>query len=417
MKFQYVAFDSAGTRSTGSVDASDERAARASLGARGLFVSEIGAASDDAGKAPGRTTPARSGGRASGRLKHVSGMARQLAVLVVNGTPIVDALGALERQTSDKRFLGVLRSVRQQVEEGIPLAEAMRAHPQWFDSITVSLVAAGEAGGKLGMMLDRLSSLLRRQLATRNAVTGAMVYPMLLIVVAVSVLTMMVTVVLPRFGGLFESLGMPLPPSTAALLSIGQFLRAWWWVVLLGVAGSVTGLVTFLRTPQGVRVAHRAVLKLPVVGSLARSFVTARIARLLGILLESRVPMLDAIDLTRAAAGNLSFADLLTRAEEALTRGEQISHVFMQSDLVSPAMVEAIRNGERTGAMGPVLTGLAEFLDEDNEVMLKAATSLIEPVILIIMGVLVGIIAVSMFMPLFDLTSMTQGPAPAGGGG
>ncbi|MCA9300873.1 MAG: type II secretion system F family protein, partial [Phycisphaerales bacterium] len=318
-------------------------------------------------------------------------------------------LRAVEMQVKDQSWKRILGDVRKSVEEGASLNEAMAEFPTCFDSVTRSLIAAGESAGNLERMLQRLSVLLRKQLKTRNTLVGAMVYPILLIVVAISVLCVMILGVLPRFSGLFDTFDMDLPPSTAILMDMSAFLKQWWWAVLVGLVPVVVSFVMMFRTARGRHVRDTIMLKAPKVGALTRSFSVARICRMLGVLLDSKVPLLDALELTRESSANIHYRDLLVHAEEVVAKGDALSKAFQKKGLVNPSIIEAIRNGEESGQLAPVLLDLADFLDEDNEVIVKSATSILEPIILIVLGIVVAIIALSMFLPLFDLTSMAGG--------
>jgi len=336
-------------------------------------------------------------------------LARQLHSLVSCGTPLVDAMEAFERQARPGPWQDAMKDIRARVEQGSPLSVAMESHPQFFDPVCRSLIGAGEGSGNLTAMLDRVAQITRKQLAIRNAVVGAMVYPAVLAVVAVSVLALMLLFVIPRFGELFKTLNATLPPSTQALLTLSEYLQAYWWAAIIGLIVPIVGLKVWLASENGRRAIQTTVLRLPQIGRMARSFATARLCRVLGMLLDSHVSVLDALSLTRESIGNHHYATLIARAEEAVTQGKNIHVAFSSSDLLTPGVCEAIRSGEQSGQVGTLLVHVADFLDEENEVVVKSLTSIIEPVILVLMGLLVGTIAISMFLPLFDLTSMTKG--------
>ena len=412
MKFAYQAVDSAGKVVSDSVDAADEQEALDNLRRRGLFVSEVrptapGAPLAYARRGPGGGKRKRMG--AGRRLKNMVMFTRQLSVLVASGTPLVQALGALERQTKDAAWRQVVTSVRVRVEEGTTLAEAMADHPQAFDAVARSLIAAGESGGSFDVMLDRLAILCRKQLHVRSAVVGALIYPTLLICVAVGVLALMLLFVLPRFAELFETLDVELPPVTQLLMTCSELLRGYWWAIPLGGGAALVGGRYWMKTEAGRRAVDAGMLRLPGVGGVVRSFAVARIARVLGVLLAGRVPLLEALGLARQTVSNSRYVELVARAEDAVTRGSNVSTVFAATDLVSPALCEAIRAGEQSGQIGPLLLNIADFLDEENEVVVKSLTSILEPVILIALGLVVGLVALSMFMPLFDLTAAAHG--------
>jgi type IV pilus assembly protein PilC len=413
MKYSYRAFDRAGKESRGTVEASAPEQVHEQLRGKGLFVAEVSAeGAGRSGERPGGIDQGRSNG--GSQLRDLSGFARQLSVLVGSGTPLVEALHAVERQASDSGFRAVIGNVRSRVEEGSSLSEAMAAHPGVFDAVCRSLVVAGEAGGKLDEMLSSLADLLRQQVRARSQILGAMVYPVLLIGVAIVVLVAMVGFVLPRFEGLFKTLDTPLPPTTKVLMQAGGVIREWWYLVLPGAAALVMLARQWARSRPGRKVLAGVLLDLPRLGAVARSMICARIVRLLGVLMQGRVPMLEALGLVRESTTNWRYAELIGRAEDAVTRGESLASVFENSPLITPAVAEAFRSGERSGRIGPVLLHVADYLDEDNEVVLKSVSSIIEPVILLVLGVLVGGVALSMFLPLFDLASAgSQGPGGA----
>lgn len=410
-KFAYVAFDRAGKANNGVIESIGEAEAREMLRAKGLFVTQIEESADGAALAmPGDVGAARHKRVGRGTvLKHLLTFTRQLNVLINSGTPLVQALGALERQARDPKWRAVVADIRKQVEEGAALSDAMRHHPAYFDDVCRSLVSAGEAGGRLDGMLERLAKLARSEAHVRSSVTGAMVYPCLLILISIVVMIILMTFVLPRFAGLFEQLGSPLPPTTKVVMAASDLLRGYWWAGLILLAGAVFGARTWIRMPTGRRTFDRFLVKAPMLGKMMRSFAVARITRLLGIQLESKVPLLDALRLTRQAAGNLLFQDLLTAAEDAATRGQSVSSAFAASELITPAVAEAMHSGEQTGQLAALLLNVADFLDEENDVVVRSLTSIIEPVILVVLGVMVGFVALSMFLPLFDLTATTSG--------
>jgi type IV pilus assembly protein PilC len=410
MNFAYTAFDTAGRRVSGSIDAADAAQASESLRQQGLFVAEMAAGHGvPADAAAGRPTPRFRAGR---RLRNVSRFTQQVHVLVSNGTPLVQALYAVERQATDPRWREVIAGLRARVESGAPLAAAMETTaPGIFDPVCRSLVAAGESSGNLGTMLERLAMLMRRQLQLRTAIVGAMVYPALLIVIGIIVLLVMLMFVLPRFAGLFQSLDSPLPPTTKCLMWISGWMLSYWWMLAAVLAVAAVGLRAWWPTPAGQHTRHSLLLALPKVGALTRSLMSARLARLLGVLLESKVSLLDALALVRQAAVNVHYHRLVARAEDAVSKGQSISSIMAESELIVPPVQEAFRNGEQSGQLGHPLVQMADFLDEENGVVVKSLMSLMEPLILIVMGLVVGVIALSMFLPLFDLVANVGGGA------
>ena len=406
MKLAYEAYNQSGQAVQGTVEALTLQDATERLYREGLYIFAIH--EDNQGE-PGRLDGASRARGGSGKLKDLASFTRQLAVLTSTGTPVVQALAAVERQIKPGKWRSILQDVREKVEEGQSLVEAMSGHPRAFKPVYRSLIAAGESGGQLSKMLERLAVMTRQQMRIQHTVVGALTYPVLLIGVSVIVLIVMLTLVLPQFAGLFKTLDTPLPPTTAALMALSNTLRTRWWAFVLGAVVSL-GSLCWWGTSRRARLWFDGfVVSAPVVGRFARSMVTARIVRILGVLLDGRVPMLEAIRLTQQSAGNARYGALLDRAEQLVTRGEPMSLVMKDSPLINASVYEAVQTGERTGQIAPILLSIADFMDEDNEVVLKSLTSLLEPVILIVLGAIVGFVAISMFMPLFDLTAAAQG--------
>jgi len=408
MKLAYQAFDQSGQLISGVIDANDSVEATERLHRNGVFISQIHEVSDESVK------PKRSGVSRFGhgkRLKILAFFSRQLYVLISNGTPLAEALEAAQRQAKDEEWQSVITDIITRVKSGSSLSKAMAQHPAYFDDVYRNLIEVGETGGNFGPMLERLADLTQKKTYVRGQVLAAMIYPALLIVVSLAVLGVMLLVVLPRFVELFETLDVALPPTTAALVWLSGMLQSYWWLGIGVIVGLPIGIKKLLSTPGGKRVLDTAVLRLPQIGPITRSFASASIARLLGVLLESHVPLVDALGLCQRSVRNGHYATLLTTAQENVTRGEPISSAFADETLIVGPVYEAIRIGERSGQVGHLLLNIAGFLDDENNVVLRGLTSILEPLILIVLGVLVGFVAVSMFLPLFDLTSMASGGA------
>lgn len=408
MKFSYQAYDKAGAQKSGTIEASNKDEATEQLRKKGLFVSSI--AEGDAIK--GGAGPKKRRTRSSKvNPRMVAEFARELSVLIATGTPLVDAISSIERQSSNENWTSVLKDVRMRLEEGDSLTAAMDDRSEVFDAVFRSLVAAGESSGHLDTMLQRVANLTRKQAQIKSNLMGAMMYPILLLGVAVIVIGLLIGVVLPRFAGMFETLDTPLPATTAFLMMISDFVRAYWFGVIPGIILSVVFAVRWVRSDKGSDTLSVLSLSVPKLGEIQRSFMTARITRLMGVLLEAKVPMLDSIELTRESVRNPKYVALLNSAEDAVTKGEPISSAFARDGLMTSSACEAIRNGEQTGRLAEVLVHISDYLDEDNETVIKSVSSLIEPVIMIGLGILVGFVAISMFLPLFDLTATAGGGA------
>ena len=404
MKLAYRAFDKTGREVVDVIDAPGPAEATEQLHRKDLFVADITPtdAPERASSVEGRPPRGR-----SKRLRLLAMFTRQLYVLVRTGTPLAAGLGALQRQSRNVAWQGVIADVRKRLEQGVPLSTAMESHPACFDTVYRNMVSAGESSGKLPTVLDRLADLTRKRLHIRSTLRAAMTYPALLIFVSLGVMVTMMFAVIPKFAELFEALDVPLPPSTAVIVSLSEWLQSFWWIVLVALIAGGVGTSRYLRTPAGQRWLDTVLLKIPQVGFLIRSFTTAKIARLLGVLLDSHLDIMEALRLTRGAVTNCHYVRLIDRAEKAVVSGETISSAFEDTDLISPSVYEALRSGEQSGQVSALLLDMADFMDEENETRLKSLTTLIEPVILIIMGVVVAFVALSIFMPLFDLGGMT----------
>jgi type II secretory pathway component PulF len=404
MKLAYRACDKSGREFADTIDAPDPGSATEALRKRDLYVIEIAKTGDSAAK----RSRAWGGGLTRTRLKELAVFTRQMSVLVSSGTPLVEALAALQQQTKDGPWRETISNTRALVEEGASLSEAMQVHPRYFDPAYRSLIAVGESSGGLSGMLDRLASLKQKQLHIRNLITGALIYPSLLTVMALAVMVLLLTFVVPRFAELFEALDVPLPMSTKLLVVASEVFRSYWWAVTIALLAPVIAGVNWVKTPSGKRSLDTLALRLPRINNMIKSFAMARITRLLGVLLQGRVPVLEALRLTRQAVSNVHYRALIGKAEDMVARGEPIHSAFTDNELVTPSVCETIRNGERSGQVGPLLIHVAEFLDDENEVFVRSLTSIIEPVILVFLGLVVGVVAISLFMPLFDLTSMIR---------
>ena len=401
MIYRYTAYTQNGTKKSGTTEAASEAEARSLIQADGLYIDSI----EEAGSGTSSSSASKPLFQGS-QLKNVAAFTRQMSVLITSGTPIVQALEAVEGQTSDPKWKSVISGLREDVEEGTSLADAMEKCPA-FDELYCAMIAAGESGGDFQGILNRLTKIVRQELSIRNSVTGAMVYPLLLLVVASGVLVLLAFTVLPRFKELFETLDAPLPASTAFIMASSEFAKVYWWMILgvLGIVG--TGLYKWIRTKKGRRMSDGFAVSAPIFGKIVREFKTAKIARVLGVLMEAKVPLLESLEIAQSSANNSLYEDLIVSARERVERGESMSDAFSGSSLLSSSVCEAIRNGEQTGRVGEVLMSLADIMDEDNEIVVRSLTSIIEPLILVVLGVFVGFIALSLFLPLFDLTAST----------
>lgn len=405
MKLSYTAYDNRGEAVAGTIDSVDVMSATETLRRKGLYVAQI----SDTVMIPKETNKKRKlSVKGSKKTKNLTVFTRQLCVLIRSGSQLTEALSALERQVRHGPWRSAIVDLKARVEEGSALSEAMEANAEYFDPVYCSLIATGESSGHLVEMLDRLATLKQKQLRIRNSIVGALTYPIILVLLSITILTLLMLFVVPRFSTLFETLGVPLPTSTRTMVGISEVVRSYWWIIGIIVIVVFFATIVFLRNPNGKRLCDTFLLKLPCIGNIAKSLITARVVYLLGVLMEGHVQILEALRLAGRAAGNNHYAELITKAEKHVAEGELLSLAFSDTPLISPCVHAAIQSGEQSGQLDRLLLTIADFLDDENEMALLSLTSIIEPTILVIMGVLVGLTAISMFLPLFDLTSMTH---------
>lgn len=403
MKWRYVGYETSGTPKRGTIEASDEAAARDKLGQRGIIVLEV---AEENGRAPA----AKRVRGPRGKLADISQFMRHLSVLIASGTPLSEGVHAMAGQTRDEKFRAVLNRLQAEIESGTPLSDAMAAHPGYFDDVCRAMVAAGESSGRLGDMLERVSTMMRQKLAMRRAIVGAMIYPCILIGIGFIVVLVMLIMVFPRFEAMFESLDTAIPPSTQLFLWLSTMLRQYWWAWLAAVLPAAVLARFALRHPATLRLIERTLLRTPKLGDIARSIASARLSRMVSLLLESHLPLLDVLSLCAGSMRSPEYAALLRQAHDAAEVGQPISTVLEDTDLLHGLVREGVRTGERTGRMGMMLGNVADFLEEENEATLKALSAIIEPLLLVTLGIVVGGIATSMFLPLFDLTASAGAP-------
>ncbi|KPK78242.1 MAG: hypothetical protein AMJ79_00075 [Phycisphaerae bacterium SM23_30] len=341
------------------------------------------------------------------RRKELPFFTEQMAILLETGTPVAASLSALERQLTDPHWRLLVSQLKKKVLEGGSLASAVAAHPKVFDPIYSSMIAAGEASGTLSTILNRLAQLSRQSDRLRHKVISAMIYPALLTSIAFTVMGVLIFFVLPRFAVIFEEMSVNLPGTTKALLTISRLVRSHILVTILSSAMVVAGIIIFLRSQRGRRFVARNVLKLPIFGSLVSSIHNARICRLIGLLIESSVPLLEALELTCSSVKHYMYAELLKKIHQSVLNGQSMHEVMSESKLVPASITQMIHTAEENAQVGRVMTLLADHLDDRNETQIGTLTSIMEPVILIFMGIIIGMVAISLVLPLFDLSRIS----------
>ncbi|MBI4717851.1 MAG: type II secretion system F family protein [Planctomycetes bacterium] len=401
MLLTYDAVDTQGKTTKDVVEAMNPREAVEVLRRRGLFVTRI---AEDTQNAQAKAVH-RSAVKGRLPLATLVLFTRQMAMLLRAGSGIVPAITAIRKQMRRPTHAALLEQVVSDLEEGSTLTDCLRKHPDTFDPVYCAIIAAGEASASLPNMFERLAEIVGKKRALQKKLIGTMAYPALLVAMCFKITLILLLFVLPRFDGMFQQLGVEAPATTQALLAAGQFLQAHWVAVLAGAGVVVSTLVWFLVSPRGVKWISDVQTSIPGLGRLRSRMIQAQVLRTMGMLLESRVGLLDTLDLARRSTRNRSFQELFTNLEETVTAGGQMSTAFEQCRLIEPYICQAVRTGEDSGNLGGAMTYCADVLDESNTELIGVITKLIEPVILIGMGVFVGGVAISLFLPLFDLTS------------
>ena len=331
---------------------------------------------------------------------------RQLATLVKAGMPLLRALRTISDQLDSGALRNVFASVATDVEAGVKLSEALSFHPRWFPPFYVNMVRAGEVGGLLDEILKRLAELLEKQARLRDRVKGALMYPAFVMVAAVGILTILMAFVVPTFLGMFTELGSSLPLPTRILVGVCTAVRVWWWVVLLAMAGFGMLVRLFLRTRAGRRLVDQAALHAPVMGSLIERLLIARFARTFGTLISSGVPILSALETVRATVTNGVIDDALQDVERSLKVGESLARPMELSGVFPPLVTRMVALGEETGQLDRMLMQVADSYEEEVEVQLAGLTQLLEPLLIVFVGGVVGFIVIAMSLPLMSLTKL-----------
>ena len=328
---------------------------------------------------------------------------RQFATMINAGLPLVQSLEILAEQTENESFQKVIREVLYDVESGNTLADAMGKHPKAFSKLFVSMVSAGEAGGILDTILLRLAVFMEKADALTRKVKGAMIYPGVVLTVAVGAVAILLIFVIPTFQDMFSAAGIPLPLPTQIVISMSAFLQAFWWAVLLGLAGAAFGIRAFYKTDDGERLIDSLMLKTPILGDVQRKAAVARFTRTLGTLVSSGVAILDGLEITARTAGNRVIQDAVMNSRSSIAGGDTISGPLKESGVFPPMVVQMINVGEQTGGLDEMLSKIADFYDEEVDAAVSGLLAVMEPIMIVVLGVVVGGMIVAMYLPIFDM--------------
>ncbi|HVC18443.1 MAG TPA: type II secretion system F family protein [Vicinamibacterales bacterium] len=396
--FAYSGRTRGGERVSGERVAETMDAAVAALRREQVLVTRITPA---ASREPAAARKGRTGRRVDS--KNLAVFTRQFSVMIDAGLPLVQCLEILGTQESDRNFAAVILQTRADVEAGASLADAMRKHPKTFDGLFTNMVAAGEAGGILDTILKRLATYIEKAVKLRGQVRSAMIYPVAVIGIAVIVVAVILWKVIPTFASLFAGLGANLPlPTRIVIWASNTFIH---YLPFLAV-GLVVFVILFRRyyaTNGGRHVVDGALLRVPVLGLLLRKIAVARFCRTLSTLISSGVPILDGLDITARTSGNAVVEDAVLATRKSIERGETVSGPLRETRVFPPMVTQMIAVGEATGALDTMLAKIAEFYEEEVDTAVAGLLTLLEPIMIAVLGVIVGGIVISMYLPMFDL--------------
>ncbi len=387
----------------GALAAADAATAAAMLRGKGLHVVQLSPAT------------------ASGSVKNLSSMLNwssgpgkkeildfttQLAVMIRAGISIRQALDGIAEQTSNAKFKSILMEIKGDIESGKQFSEAIAKHPKLFGPLYISMVRASEMSGAFARMLDRIAAYLRQELETRKMVVGASIYPGIIATMAVGVTVFLLTFVLPRFAGVFEGKEEALPAPTKFLMAVSDFMIVYWWVILMAVAAMISGFLLFIRTELGGFWWDRTKLAMPVASRMFRALYISRSLHTMGELLNAGVPMLDTLSITGDISGNRLFKRMWRGVHSSVRQGKKIQSHLGRSKLLPKSVVQMIAAGEDSGKLGEVLDEVSEYYHRLLREAIKAVTSMIEPLMIVIMGSVVGFIAMAIILPIFKMSSL-----------
>jgi general secretion pathway protein F len=409
--FEYSGLTEAGKSVRGIRDAESGKVLRALLRKDGVYLTDARPAESGAATGEQKTGLAREVdvGAALGftgvSTQDLAIATRQLATLIAAGIPLVDSLTALVEQVEQPRLKKIMGVVKQKVNEGASLADALGEHPKVFTPLYVNMIRAGESSGALDVVLVRLADFTESQAQLRNKIIGAMLYPAIMVIVGVAIVGILFVVVIPKVTKIFEDMNVTLPWTTRILIALSTFARDYWYVILVGLPAAAWGVRRWVRTARGRAWWDRIQLKAPVFGELVRMLAISRFAKTLATLLASGVPLLTALDIVKNIVSNTLLSDVIEKARDAIREGESIAAPLKRSGQFPPLVYHMIAIGEKSGQLEEMLQNVAKSYESQVEMRVGALTSLLEPVMIVMMGGGVAFIVFSILMPIMQLNT------------
>ena len=403
MKFSFKAKNNEGKLSEGIIEAANRDAALSVLQKNGLFPLNISAQTEELDfvkaihKHYERVLP-----------KELVVFFRQLAILIEARVPIVTALTAISEQTANKYFIKVQKDMIRDIEDGLPFSDAMNKHQDVFSLLSINIVRSGEASGNLKKSIDYVAENIERNYLLASRVKSAMIYPSIVMVVFFIIGFLVISFILPKLTQVIKDLNATVPWYTQVVMTVGDFMNAYWWAVAFAVIGVAVGTFYYVNSPDGKREWDKMKINLPIIGTLYRYVYITRFSENLAVLLVGGIPIIRALDIVSAVIGNTVYEKLFLKTAESVKVGGNMSDVLSSSPLVPPIVSHMVKIGEDSGQIDSVLNHIAKFYDQEVETMTKNLSTLIEPVLMIIIGIAVGFMAVAILMPIYNIAGQIQ---------
>jgi general secretion pathway protein F len=405
--YEYTALDKGGKSLSGIIDADSAMAARHKLRGTGIYpveVKETFARRKDQSSVPTSLSALFRGVKAA----ELSATTRQMAILLAAGVPLVSALEGMIGQIENPTFKRILAQVKESVNEGNSLAFSLAQHPKVFSQIYVNMVRAGEASGSLDVVLDRLAEFSEHQQALRGRFRSALAYPIFMACVATLILFFLITFIMPNIMRIFSEMQQTLPTATVLLMGFSNFLKFYWWVIFLAVAAGVFLLKQFKKSAKGQYLWDEIKIRLPIIGPINRKLALARFGRTLGSLLQSGVPLLAALEIVRNIVNNLPIAQVIEKTADDIQEGKSLAAPLSQSRWFPSIMVQMITVGEQSGELEKMLNKIADMYEEEAQSRIMAVTAMLEPAMILCMGLVVGFIVISILLPIFEMNQLVR---------
>ena len=405
--YEYTALDGAGKNVNGIIDADSAMSARQKLRGSGIFPVQVKETSSKPKDAPSSSI---SVSNLFKRVKpgELSATTRQLSILLGAGVTLVGSLDALISQAANPVLKKIIAQVKESVNEGKSLAFSLSQHSKVFSQIYINMVRAGEASGSLDLVLDRLAEFSERQDALRSRFRAALAYPVFMFFIGSVILFFLITFIVPNITKIFSEMHQTLPLPTLTLIGVSSFLKSFWWLVLLVLGGCIMLLKKLIKTPKGNHIWDEIKLRIPILGTINMKMAMARFGRTLGSLLQSGVPLITALQIVRNIVNNTLIAEVIDNAMEDIEAGASLATPLAQSHWFPPIAIQMISVGEQSGELENMLNKIADIYERETESQIMALTSMLEPVMILVMGVVVGFIVISILLPIFEMNQMIR---------